>query len=136
MLNKFFATKIDAVGLGLLIIRVGLSGVLLWFGSQQLLSPQDWVGYIPSEVLTLTPVGAQTWVLLNGSAEIALGTLIFLGVFVHFAALVMGLHLALIAYSLGYTAVGVRDWGLAFALLGLALTGGGMLSAQQKTSRQ
>lgn len=136
MLSKFLQMQIDLTGLGLLVIRVGLSGVLLWFGAQQMLAPQDWVGYIPEELLALTPVGAQTWVLLNGSAEIAFGTLLFLGVFVRAAALVMGIHLALIAYSLGYTAVAVRDWGLAFALLGLALTGGGMLSAEQKASRQ
>ncbi len=136
MLNKFLSIEIDSVGLGLLIMRVGLSGVLIWFGAQQLLSPQDWTGYIPEEILDLSHVGAQTWVLINGSAEIALGTLLFLGVFVRVAALIMGLHLVMIAYSLGYTAVAVRDWGLAFALLGLALTGGGMLSAEQKTSRR
>ena len=136
MFNKFLSIQIDSVGLGLLVIRVGLSGVLIWFGAQQLLSPQDWTGYIPEEILTLSHVGAQTWVLLNGSAEIALGTLLFLGVFVRVAALIMGLHLVMIAYSLGYNGVAVRDWGLAFALLGLALTGGGMLSAEQKISRR
>jgi len=110
---------------GLAIIRCGLSGVLLWFGSQQLIHPQDWVGYVPAEVVQLAPFSAHTIVLMNGAAEIAFGSLILLGIFTRISALFMAVHLAGIAFSLGLTAVAVRDWGLVAALLGLVFTGAG-----------
>ncbi len=110
---------------GLLIIRLGLSGVLLWFGAQQLIDPLSWVGYVPDIATTTLLVDAKTLVLMNGAAEVAFGLLLLLGLFTRISATVMGVHLALIALSLGLTAVGVRDWGLAFGFLGLALTGPG-----------
>ena len=115
---------------GLFIIRAGLSGVLLWFGGQQLLVPEDWIGYVPDWASTLGMVSPSVIVLVNGSAEILCGLLILLGVFTRLVALLMGIHLVLIAFSLGNNATAVRDWGLAASFLGLALTGGGALSLE------
>lgn len=115
---------------GLFLIRVGISGVLLWFGTQQLLDNATWIGYVPDWVVSLNILSAGAIVLLNGSAEILCGILLLLGVFTRFVALLMGIHLVLIAASLGNNATAVRDWGLAFAALGLALTGGGALSLE------
>lgn len=115
---------------GLFIIRIGLAGVLFWFGVQEILAPEDWVGYVPDWVISVGMVSPAVIVLLNGSLEVLCGLLILLGVFTRFAALLMGLHLALIAFSLGNNATAVRDWGLAFALIGLAFTGGGALSLE------
>ncbi|MBI5456146.1 DoxX family membrane protein [Candidatus Kaiserbacteria bacterium] len=113
---------------GLLVVRVGLAGVLLWFGAQQLLHAADWVGYVPAYATSLSGLSAVTIVLANGSAEIAFGLLLLLGLFTRISALIMGVHLALIALSLGLNQIGVRDWGLAAALFGLAIAGPGMWS--------
>lgn len=113
---------------GIAIVRVGMSGVLLWFGAQQLLDTVNWIGYVPPEVVSLTGISAETIVRANGSAEIVFGTLLFLGIFTRFVAFLMALHLAAIAFSLGNTATGIRDWGLTAALLGLVFTGAGAFS--------
>ena len=115
---------------GLFVLRAGLAGVLLWFGTQQLIASDDWIGYVPDWMASFGAVSPAVIVLVNGSVEIICGLLILLGVFTRLAALLMGLHLIMIAISLGNNATAVRDWGLAFSFLGLALTGGGALSLE------
>lgn len=120
------------VSYGITIIRIGIAGVLLWFGVQQLLHSADWVGYVPTYATSLSGISAQTIVLANGSAEIAFGLMILFGVFTRIAAFLMAVHLALIAFSLGNTPVGIRDWGLAAAAFGLVFTGAGALGLDKE----
>ena len=122
--------SLKSIPWGLFVIRAGIAGVLFWFGFQELLAPEDWVGYVPDWIVSLGMLSSGAIVLLNGTLEVLCGILILLGVFTRPAALIMGLHLALIALSLGNNATAVRDWGLAFASIGLALTGGGALSLE------
>ncbi len=110
---------------GPFITRIGLAGLLVWFGYQQLMYPIDWVGYVPAEVLRLGFFDARTFVLLNGSVELACAAMLFLGLYTRIVAGIMGAHLVLIAFSLGNSAVAIRDWGLAFAFFGLMVTGPG-----------
>ncbi len=105
-----------------------MAGVLLWFGAQQVLHSADWIGYVPQEVVGLLPVQTQTFVIANGSVELACGVLLLLGVFTRVVAFVMTVHLAAIAFSLGNTAVGIRDWGLTAAMAGLIFMGAGAVS--------
>ena len=116
---------------GITIIRFGLSGVLVWFGASQLMDAASWVGYVPEFIPSLLGIPVTTLVLANGSVEIACGILLLLGVFTRVVAFVMGVHLALIAASLGNTAVAVRDWGLAAAFTGLVFTGAGAWSVDR-----
>ena len=118
---------------GLAVIRVGLAGVLLWFGSEQLFHAADWIGYVPDYATSLSRLSATTVVLANGSAEIAFGLLLLLGLFTRISALLMGIHLALIALSLGLNQIGVRDWGLAAALFGIALAGPGAVCIDEES---
>ena len=110
---------------GLFVIRIGLAGVLLWFGTQQFIDPAYWSGYVPAWATALLPLPITGIVYMNAALEITGGMLILFGFFTRLAALVMGAHLALIALSLGPTEIAVRDWGLAFAFFGLTLAGGG-----------
>ena len=107
------------------VTRIGLSGVLLWFGVSQALSPGDWTGSLPDIALAWTGMSATTLVGLNGPVEVACGALLLIGLFTRFVAFVMGMHLVLIAASLGNSAVAIRDWGLAAACLSLVFTGPG-----------
>jgi uncharacterized membrane protein YphA (DoxX/SURF4 family) len=119
---------------GITIIRIGLAGVLLWFGAQQLMDTTSWTGYVPEMVVSMSGIPAKTLVLANGATEVAFGLMLLLGLFTRVAAFVMALHLAGIAFSLGVNAVAVRDWGLFAALLGLVFTGAGAWGLDRENS--
>lgn len=121
---------------GLFVARIGLAGVLLWFGSQQLLHTQNWSGYVPDYAVHLSGISATTITLINGSAEIAFGLLLLAGFLTQVSAMIMGVHLVLIAFSLGINELGVRDWGLAAALFGIALAGPGVFSIDKSPTQR
>ncbi len=103
-----------------LVLRLGLAIVILWFGVNQLLSPEQWTAWVPgwTAALGLTP---ETVVFLNGIFEIVTGLLLVLGVYTRLIALVLFVHLLVIVFEIGITAIGMRDAGLATAFLALAL---------------
>src|SRR3989344_4463620 len=68
-------------------------------------------------------LGPELVVLLNGAFETLLGVCLAFGLFVRYAALALALHLFVIIFEIGLTAIGVRDFGLALATLALALYG-------------
>lgn len=118
---------------GLLVIRIGLAGVLLWFGAQQLVDSVNWIGYVPEYATALSGFDARAIVFANGSVEIVSGLLLLVGFLTRIVAFVMFVHLATIALSLGVNELGVRDWGLAAAFLGLVFTGGGALALDKES---
>jgi uncharacterized membrane protein YphA (DoxX/SURF4 family) len=103
-----------------LVLRIGLSIVIMWFGSQQLLHPEMWVSWVPewTAMLSLTP---ERVVFLNGLFEITAGVLLCVGFYVRILASVLALHMAVLVLDIRITAVGVRDFGLASGFLSLAL---------------
>lgn len=104
------------------ILRVSLGLVFLYFGLSQAISPDAWGGYVP-EFLTGTWLIANNWVILNSIIELTLGTFLIIGLYTRFASLVLSLHLFAITLSIGFSPVGVRDFGLAFATLVAFLNG-------------
>ncbi len=117
-----------------LAIRIGLGLVMLWFGSQQLMDAKDWVGYLPSWMGAFS-VSSVTIVHLNGWFEVAFGSLLILGFYARFVALLLALHLFGITMTVGYNEIGVRDFGLSFALLSAAFSGAGKLSLDSYFSK-
>lgn len=107
---------------GLPLLRISMSLVFLYFGLSQLWQPFRFVGWLPPEA-SLIPLAPTTLILFNGVLEVALGLLLLLGVYTRIAALVLGLHLVAIAVTMGFTETAVRDMGLAFATLSVALSG-------------
>lgn len=105
--------------IGWLLVRIGIALVLFWFGINQILSPQDWVYYLPEWLIGISPIAPAYIVLINGGVEVVFGFFILFGMFLKISAVLMGLHLALIALSLGNTPAGIRDWGLALATFAL-----------------
>lgn len=108
--------------LGPVILRVALALVFLSFSIMQLWSPENWASYVPSFLIKgiLTPV---ILVLTNAYLEMIFGTLLLFGLYTRLSSLILGLHLIGITLSVGFNAVGVRDFGLAFATLSLFFTG-------------
>ncbi|PIP87103.1 hypothetical protein COW81_02110 [Candidatus Campbellbacteria bacterium CG22_combo_CG10-13_8_21_14_all_36_13] len=111
--------------IGLTILRFGLSAVFLWFGFSQLLDGINWVYLVPDWAVNTLQLPPAMLVLANGLVEVVLGALLAMGIWTRIVALLLGLHLALISFSLGISPSGVRDFGLVLATFSLAIIGDG-----------
>lgn len=105
------------------ILRIGLALVFLWFGTNQIIDPAAWVGYIPDWVVSLSSLSAETVVYLNATFEIFFGVALLLGFFTRFVSFFLMLHIIEITYTVGLDATGVRDFGLSVATLVVFLNG-------------
>lgn len=101
-------------------VRVGLSIVFILFGLDQWIRPEYWLGYLPSWIAGFSDLAL---IYANGILDFVLGVLLLLGFLTRPAAIVATLHLFGIALTLGYNDVAIRDIGLAFAALSVALHG-------------
>jgi len=110
------------------ILRIGLALVFLWFGTSQIMKPSDWVGFIPDWVAGASTLSATIIVYLNGTLEIILGAALLLGLFTRIVSLLLFLHLIGIMYTVGFDALGVRDFGLTVAMLCIFLNGHDVLT--------
>ncbi len=66
---------------------------------------------------------ANNLVIFNAILELTLGTFLLIGLYNRFSSLILSLHLFGIALSIGFTPLGIRDFGLAFATLAVYLFG-------------
>ncbi len=110
------------------ILRIGLALVFLWFGISQISDTVNWVGYIPDWVVNLSSLNATTIVYLNGGFEIIFGTALLFGLFTRFVAFLLFLHIADITFTVGFDAIGVRDFGLTIATLVVWINGSDFFS--------
>lgn len=101
------------------VVRVSVVALFLWFGFQQLISPGNWVGFLPGWTGYL-PIPGEMLVQLNGWAEVVLAILLAMGVSTRIVAALLGIHLFFIALSAG-GAIGVRDAALAVMTLSLVV---------------
>ena len=114
--------NIDKKTIGLLILRLSLAFVFLWFGFSQWSDAALWVSFVPTWMTNF--INAGTLVYLNGTFEIIAGIMLALGILPRLVAALLGLHLLFISLSIGLTsATGVRDIGLALATISLSLIG-------------
>jgi uncharacterized membrane protein YphA (DoxX/SURF4 family) len=117
------------------VVRVGVSLVFLWFGSQQLLHTSEWVGLIPDWVPSLSGLTAATLIHFNGAFEIVFGICLLVGYFTRISALLLGLHMLHIMTIVGYNDIGVRDFGLAMATISVFLHGMDKLCLDSRLTR-
>jgi uncharacterized membrane protein YphA (DoxX/SURF4 family) len=101
---------INTQNFGITLLRIALAFVFLWFGFSQISDAALWTSFVPPWTSAIASAG--TMVYLNGIFEVITGSL-----------LALGIHLIVISASLGFTAIGVRDFGLGFATIALALIG-------------
>ncbi len=126
MMNEILTEKIQQ--LAPVVLRIGLSLVILWFGSQQLLYTDNWTSLIPDMVTNLSGVDASFFVLFNGAFEIIFGLCLLAGFQTRIVSLLLALHMLLITVTVGYSATGVRDFGLAIAAISSFMYGVDTLS--------
>ncbi len=103
------------------VLRFAMVILFLWFGFSQLTTPSDWTAWVPAWPMQLTGLSAETIVLLNGIFEVVLGIFLAAGFYTRLAALLLSLHLLLIAFEIGYNDIGMRDLVLAIATSSLVL---------------
>lgn len=115
-----------------IVLRLALSAVYVWFGVSQITNSGMWTGLVPAWATDTTGMNALTIVHLNGIFEIVAGTLLAIGFYVRPIATLLAVHLFTITSHLGLTAVGVRDFGLSFATLSIALAGDDELCLSKK----
>lgn len=102
---------------GQILLRWSMGLVFLIFGIMQIYAPTNWTGYLPDFI---TGSSSVLFVIVNGSVEIFLGLLIIFGLYTRIAAIILGVHLIGISVSLGFTALALRDWGIALATISIA----------------
>lgn len=105
------------------VLRIALAGVFMWFGVSQFSNPDQWVKMVPVWATSLSGLSAGTIIMMNAWLEIIGSLLLVLNIYVRWVALVLFVHLFIIAKDFGMSPVGVRDFGLAFATLALAMLG-------------
>jgi uncharacterized membrane protein YphA (DoxX/SURF4 family) len=103
-------------------LRISMGLVIVWFGIQQVTDPSSWLAYLPPWTTAL-PISQMTIVYLNGTFEVIFGVFLILGFYTRIVALILALHLLDIAYTVGYGAIGVRDFGLAMSTGAIFLYG-------------
>ncbi len=105
------------------VVRLGIAMVFIWFGLNQLFNQAMWVSLIPSWAISLSGLSAKSFVIVNGLVEIILASLLAFGMKIRIVATLLALHLLTIVMDLGLDAIGVRDIGLMFATISIALYG-------------
>lgn len=105
-----------------IFLRISMAFMYLWFGIQQIINPQLFLGFLPSyaEYFPLSPLAT---IYSNGAFEILFASVLLLGIFVRFTALILSLHLYVIGISLGFNGLMVRDVALATAIFVIFLNG-------------
>lgn len=105
------------------VLRIGMSMVILWFSIEQFLHTQAWTAYVPDYAVSMSHLSATTLVYFNASFELVFGLLLLFGILTRISALLLSLHLFDIMFVVGYGEIGVRDFGLALALLVVFMNG-------------
>jgi len=117
------------------IIRISLALVLLWFGIDEIINPENWFGYIPSWVSDNLPFSLDFLISLNGIFEIFIGLLLLIGLYTRIIAFIAALHLLSITIAIGYNEIGIRDFGLTLMAVSLIFSGAGVLSLDNKIKK-
>ncbi len=105
------------------IVRIGMGLVFIYFGTNQLMHPSSWTGFVPVAIPSLLGMSTIKFVLMNGWFEIVAGCCLLVGFQVRAVGLLLGLHLIGISLSIGFTALGVRDLGLSAATISIFFAG-------------
>ena len=116
MLNLIRTTTIQK--LPAILLRVGLAFVFGYAAISSLISPSDWIGYLPKSATSIVP--GDILLKIMSVYELGLAAWLIVGRQVRYAATVSALTLAgITAANIGLIAITFRDIGLIFAALAL-----------------
>jgi uncharacterized membrane protein YphA (DoxX/SURF4 family) len=114
--------KFSKENLGIYILRFGLAIVFLYFGISQILDQSRWIYLIPDRffMFYIHEVLKSKLVFVNGIFDTIIALSLISGFFINIFSLLGFVHLlSITVFSLGFEPSGIRDLGLAFAILSL-----------------
>lgn len=107
---------------GMLVVRLAIGGLFLWFGIDKLLHPEHWFGWIPPWFAARLPVSVGLFLFANGIFEISIAIALLAGRFTRLAAAAAGVFMTGIVLTLGANEVTIRDVGLIGGALAVFLS--------------
>lgn len=111
-----------------LLLRIGLASVYLYAGVFAILSPNDWIGFLPQFTKNFFP--PDQLLLFLSVLQILLGVWLLTGIKTFYAALVAGIMIiGIIAVNLNALDITFRDFTILFASAALAV---GTYSSKKK----
>jgi len=114
--------KFSKENLGIYILRFGLAIVFLYFGISQILDQSRWIYLIPDRffMFYIHEVLKSKLVFVNGIFDTIIALSLISRFFINIFSLLGFVHLlSITVFSLGFEPSGIRDLGLAFAMLSL-----------------
>jgi uncharacterized membrane protein YphA (DoxX/SURF4 family) len=114
--------KLNKEEIGVYILRLGLATVFLYFGISQILDQSKWIYFVPDRFLNfyINEVLKSKLVFINGIFDTLIALSLISGLFIRIFSILGFIHLISITiFSLGFEPSGIRDLGLAFAMLSL-----------------
>ena len=104
--------------LGLWALRFGLAGTYLYSGISLIREPLNWVGFLPQWFISLLPVAPETYLTIQGIAELLFVLSFLSGFGIRWAALLSALEMFGITAFYGIDLISFRD----IAIFGAALS--------------
>jgi uncharacterized membrane protein YphA (DoxX/SURF4 family) len=117
MNSKFYKEN-----LGIYILRLGLAVVFLYFGISQILDQSKWIYLVTDRffIFYIHEVLKSKLVFINGIFDLIIALSLISGIFIRIFSILEFIHLLSITiFYLGFEPSGIRDLGLAFAMLSL-----------------
>jgi uncharacterized membrane protein YphA (DoxX/SURF4 family) len=114
--------KLNKEDIGIYILRLGLAIVFLYFGIFQILDQSKWIYFVPDRFFNfyISEILKSKIVFLNGIFDTVIALSLISGLFIKIFSFLGFIHLISITiFSLGFEPSGIRDLGLAFAMLSL-----------------
>jgi uncharacterized membrane protein YphA (DoxX/SURF4 family) len=114
--------KLNKEEIGVYILRLGLAVVFLYFGISQILDQSRWIYLVPDRffIFYIHEVLKSKLVFINGISDLIIALSLISGIFIRIFSILGFIHLLSITiFSLGFEPSGIRDLGLAFAMLSL-----------------
>jgi len=114
--------KLNKEEIGIYILRLGLAIVFLYFGISQILDQSKWIYFVPDRFLNfyISEILKSKIVFLNGIFDTVIALSLISGIFIKMFSILGFIHLlSIVFFVLGFEPSGIRDLGLAFAMLSL-----------------
>lgn len=99
---------------GLMLLRIGLVLVYIYFGISQLMDPLAYSSFVPGWGI-ISFLDPTTIVYFNAIFELVFAVLLLTGVWSKWVSIILGVHLGVITLAVGFNPIGVRDFGLTLA---------------------
>ncbi len=96
------------------LLTLGLAFVFGWFGIDKIVTPLNWIGWIPGWMDGFLGMDLIAWTKLIGVAEIVFAAGLFIPWVKRYVSALVMLHLIAVIAVTRFSEIGIRDIGLFF----------------------